>query len=455
MAGAGTVVLLVAALVPPAIIAAKVARYGVNVPFWDQWAFVPALAAALDGDVSLATLWMQHNEHRLVLPRLVMFALARATQWNTRAEMAASLVVALCILATLALLVRRTVRPLAPALAPWLVVVASLLFFTPAQWENWTWGWQIQIFLNVFAVVLGAAAVARWGASRLGIAAIVVAAIAGSLSFASGLVLVALVPVAVGVAAAAGGERPTFRRLLAVLAVAGGLVAIYLHGFEHPVQHPALSTRTHDLLLVARYVPVYLGGGFGTPSMFRAGAWGTGGIILFTAAAGGLWWRSPAHRPALVPWVLLAAYAVLAGVITGVGRVGFGVEQALSARYVGISALFWISLGVVGGLAATHFVERTTRRGTVYAIVALTACIVTLAAEDYAASWARGETLMKSRRRDELLGRACVLHADTAPDACLRLLFPDVDRVRTGARDLARRRLGPFADGERATPRAE
>src|SRR5262245_51085069 len=51
---------------------ALVARYGSNVPSWDEWDMVPTLTGTQP--VSAEWLWSQHNEHRVPLPRLVLLA---------------------------------------------------------------------------------------------------------------------------------------------------------------------------------------------------------------------------------------------------------------------------------------------------------------------------------------------------------------------------------------------
>ena len=52
--------------------AALVARFGSNVPSWDEWDMVPTLTG--EQPVSAEWLWSQHNEHRVPLPRLVLLA---------------------------------------------------------------------------------------------------------------------------------------------------------------------------------------------------------------------------------------------------------------------------------------------------------------------------------------------------------------------------------------------
>jgi len=70
---------LVLALVPLAFLLCVVARYAVPVPYWDQWEFVPLLEKTYHGQLTFHDLWAQHNEHRILFPRIIMLALAHLT----------------------------------------------------------------------------------------------------------------------------------------------------------------------------------------------------------------------------------------------------------------------------------------------------------------------------------------------------------------------------------------
>jgi hypothetical protein len=155
---------LLAAFVPPYLVARSVARYGVDVPVWDQWQFAGLVADAAEGRVDAGAFLAQHNEHRLVVPRLAMLALATASGWDVRWELAANLVVAGLTLLLLVVLLRDTVGRRMPVAVPVLVLVASCITFSPSQWENWMWGWQLQIYLAAFVAVT-IAFVCRGGAA--------------------------------------------------------------------------------------------------------------------------------------------------------------------------------------------------------------------------------------------------------------------------------------------------
>lgn len=60
-------------IMAPGVIAAfYIHRFAVNVPFWDQWVFVPLLQALHRKDIPafLAYLWHAQNEQRLVMPQI-------------------------------------------------------------------------------------------------------------------------------------------------------------------------------------------------------------------------------------------------------------------------------------------------------------------------------------------------------------------------------------------------
>ncbi len=62
------------ALFPPLYILYLITRYGIDVPFLDQWEFVPLLGNFRSGALSFHDLWAQHNEHRIFFPRLIQEA---------------------------------------------------------------------------------------------------------------------------------------------------------------------------------------------------------------------------------------------------------------------------------------------------------------------------------------------------------------------------------------------
>ncbi|HKA13479.1 MAG TPA: hypothetical protein VKH41_00555 [Myxococcota bacterium] len=101
-------------------------RHAVNVPFWDQFSLYEAFAR---GTGAWGLFRWQHGPHRQGLPFLLIAGLARATDWDARAD-AFAVGAAVCAAAALALWLRRRVS------GPFHAADAAipLLVLTPAQY---------------------------------------------------------------------------------------------------------------------------------------------------------------------------------------------------------------------------------------------------------------------------------------------------------------------------------
>jgi hypothetical protein len=131
---------------PALVILLLISIYAVNVPYWDQWDEVPRLIEKMNsGTLGLPDFFAQHNEHRIVFPRLIMFGLALLTRWNIKVELVASWILA-CISAYNLWRLCRVTGFFGSTADFWLLFAANVLLFTPLQSENWLWGFQIGFF---------------------------------------------------------------------------------------------------------------------------------------------------------------------------------------------------------------------------------------------------------------------------------------------------------------------
>ncbi len=333
---------LILALLPLSILVLNVAEYHVDVPFWDQWNFVPLLGRSYEQGVTLADLWGQHNEHRLLFPRLIMMGLARASGYNIVLELAVIILLAAATFAFLWHQFFRTARALGYSGFPWPLPVISLLVFTLGQAENWLWGWQIQIFLNVLAVVAGLVLLGRrpfrwanyWGAMGCGILA--------TYSFANGLLFwplgllgLILVPLR--------KRRQRMEASALWIAATVGVAGSYLYHFryESPSGAPWTQFLEHPGEYL-KYVFTYLGRPVINYQEYAL-AIGLTGVLLFVFLSLRYFPKKHSEGPAVLPFFLLGLYSIGCGLLTGIGRVGFGSVQATSGRYVPFSALLWVS----------------------------------------------------------------------------------------------------------------
>jgi len=426
------------AAIPLVLLASMLANFAVDVPYWDQWDLVPYLEQAARGELDLAALAAQHSEHRLLFPRVAMLALARASGWDVRWEMALSLLLAVSSLLGFAVLFRRGARRAGTAAWSLLPPLAAVALFSLRQWENWIWGWQLQVHLNVLAVVLGVGfATAR---SRRGLALVgaLVLGFVAQYSFACGLAYWPIVGAVLAVQPGfARGERA--RRLALWTAVAAAAAAAYLVGYQKPPWTPDawLFLRRPDLFAV--YVIAYLGAPL-SPDPEVPGATavavglGAAGLALLGWAA----WRLRAAGVGLAllsPFLALAAYAGAAAAVTGVGRLGLGPSQALLSRYTTIGQLLWLADCALLGLlvACGSRVEGRPRRAK--AALAGIALALTLASLASVPRFTRSYRLLAAARD--------ALRAGQDSEA-LAVLHPSRDVLWQRARTLERLGLSVY-----------
>ncbi len=421
----------------------QVNTYRVDVPFMDQWNFVSILGKFYQGTLSIRDLWLQHNEHRLVFPQIVMLLLAEVSRWNISYELAFSLFLAVGILSILVWQIRNTETRLQVRLR-WLLPIVSVMVFSLAQGENWLWGFELQVFMNVLAVVAGLVLLGqpahRWaffGAILLGIIA--------TYSFANG-VLYWFLGLFTLLLLAIDDRRLRTSRLVLWAATAILTIGSYMYDYHTPGQHPSLLVALQQPLLYLQYVLVYLGipVTVGSSQCVAYGlacdqvaavavAAGVSGLVLFGLIIAWLARRIP--PTVLAPYIGIGLYGVLSAFLTGIGRVGFGIDQAMASRYVTISSLMWIAL------VSMLFIGMTTRGADrPYAGYALTVFFV-------------GFVLVNSIqwqtyfvwRRDFLLPVRAEL-TSLKNDNLLKHTFPSPDYVRAQTQILKKYHLSVFRD---------
>jgi hypothetical protein len=437
-----SLIILIPALIPVLILAGNVAKYHVDVPFWDQWNFVPLLGQSYEGGIAFRDLWAQHNEHRLLFPRLIMLGLARASRYNVVWE----LVVILLLAATTFFLLCRQFIKAAGASGfsglPWALPVFSLLVFTLGQAENWLWGWQIQIFLNVLAAVAGLSLLGRrefrwvqfWPAAGLGVLA--------TYSFANGLVFWPLGFLALLLAPPTNKKHKAWA-LAAWTAVTAAVAVSYFYRFRY--QSPSGRPWSYFLSRPGEYI-LYLLKFLGRPVInYEAYALAIGliGLLLFGAFSFLSLRDRRAEAPAFLPFILFGLYSIGCGLFTGVGRVGFGSAQAMSGRYVPFSALLWVSnFAFLYALARQVRDRMRARPMKAFALAGIGVISFLLVFGIARTSYRVGYRVFKSYHSRMSAARAELGRGEDKQ--VLLNLYIDPDYVRRGAEILKRHKLSVF-----------
>lgn len=419
-------VFYVFAFLPPLYILYLITRYGIDVPFWDQWEFVLLLKKYKTGVLSFPDIWAQHNEHRILFPKLIMLALAAATGWDIRYELYANFVLAGLIFIFLNLLFRKEAGG---RCKPWFSVVAAFLVFSPVQQENWTWGWQIQIFLGVLGAVVAVWSVSRYPAQWKGLLVAMGAAIVASYSFSNGL----LTWPVVGMLLLA--QRQWKMRHVGLWTAAFIIsVFLYYHGYQKPELHPSLLYPLNHPYDYIRYVFVYLGSPLAFSKREHAIAIGILLTCVLCIASIQVWRSGREGFKRLLPWLALALYSISSAAVTGIGRSGFGVDQAMASRYTTISTPFVVSVFVVaaywiGGYPDSH--KRLPAK-----LTAVVCFVSVLLLFSYASSFSRSVRVFARTFEGRQKAKVCLENAASVDEACLKILYPDVAIVRERAKML-------------------
>jgi len=341
--GLRQVLLGLAILTPPAAMLFIIHRYGVNVPYWDEWDMLSVVPKAYDGTLDWGSIWGQQLEHRSVTAKIVSILLAKTTQLNLVDEMylgfGFNLGSLLLIWNMLARSLRERGRPLVAPLA----IVASLLLCWPVTFEIWTWGIaSFQYFSASFWAVLTVWAVTRWPGRWEGVAVAAISTTAAIFTTGHGF---ALIPVGIlGMLACGAADRKMRWARIGLFSLIGlWCVIAYLQGYTSPGHQPTDELTHYNVAHLVRYFLTYIGSPFWTPESRLSRYFGVLGLVV---AGGGAYYLIRSMRDWLkvaMPWMLLACYTLVNAGVTMVGRIRFGVYQAASSRYSAITILFWIS----------------------------------------------------------------------------------------------------------------
>jgi hypothetical protein len=332
------IVAWLSALLPLGLVIHLVCAYKVEIPYQDQWEMVPIVARAMHGGLRFDDLWKLLNEHRLVIPKLIMVGLAVRTRWNLDCELALNFLLAGGIFALLARMMERDLRKLGEPHA-WLAApICAWMLFSLKQFENWLWGFQFFFFLCVLVCLGGVAVLARaplrWG--RLWIAA----ALGCIATFTMALALIYWF-VGLAVLAVIRTERPRLRlKAVAVWSiVALAILALYFTGYRRPPLDESPFYFLGHPIRYAVFVLIVLGAPLGGS---LAAAMGAVGVALNLAVLALQWRRRWAAWEVFLPYWTIAAFALTGVLFISAGRVHFGFDQARVTRYVTLVMPFWV-----------------------------------------------------------------------------------------------------------------
>jgi hypothetical protein len=412
--------------------------FGVNVLVRDEWLMTWLIDKWFSGTLAISDFWTQHNEHRLVLVRIVILLLATITHYNVKTEMYVTQTVFLTTLIIYFLAFYDSTRASKRAKLL-LFVPISFLVFSPRQEETWLLGILVQFalvlmfsVLTLYLISLLAKRTSGYGIFASALTSATAATLTSSqglLVWPVGLLQLLLIPV----------EKPAKKVVVGVWSLVGVAewVLYFLDWTKPPNSTPSLLYALAHPLEGVGYFLTVLGGSFFKQESFAI----VGGLVIAALIAVSLFL---AYRNRTVAdhsfWValILFSFAILAAVTAA--RVGFGAQQALVSRYSSFSLLAVIGVYVL--LAKLAF----ELKSFVAAVLVGILCVLLLVGLpiSYVEGVQVGQRMQTNRGHDIYI----LSTWKDQPDEALKLLFPiPVDLRAKGwgaARILQRHDLNVF-----------
>jgi hypothetical protein len=331
-------------LTPAAFLAVLIIEYSVDFPQWDQWVYVRFFQNLALHTLTFSDLFAQVNEYRQFFPNLIFVVLGRLTHWDLRYEMWATFLVA-CVTSFNVYRLARLTNDSTNWSRVLLLFMANLLIFSPVQFQNWLQGQQLVYYVPI-ACVTTCIVVAH---SKLNpIARFLICGCLATIStFSSANGVVCWFVVLPVLLTASPDGIPARRWLVAAWTV--GLLsnaALYLYGYQKPWWSPSpvlALANPHGAVL-------YFLGFLGAPLGLERGKLAVPlGILLLSLYAVGCvlvfrFRRESTFVRRMTPWLMVGAYSVLTGVMTMIGRLGFGAGQSMNSRYIGYSVYLVVAL---------------------------------------------------------------------------------------------------------------
>lgn len=403
--------------------------FGVNIPVWDDYEMGPVFTLFFNGDPAwVDKIFEQHNHSRIFFPKLIFIVDAIMTNWDLKVLMFLSWSVIGVSLVPVYFLLKKLDKNFV-----WLMIPISVVFYSPHQYENLLWGWQIQWYLTLASLLWAIFFLNRSGYSNFLIS--IPLAIISSFSLLLGLLIWPI-----GLISLVFSKNNKIKTLIWL----GSAILVYLLFFTD-YQIPAgndiaLSASTLEFLF--SYIFVYLGSGFVSFELTTKALIGIS-LLLFSIP-GIIWFKFKGNSLSkLIPWFQISSIGFLAAIMTGISYQSFGLWTATALRYITISNLFVISALVFFFLifiSKNKPIELKNIR-TIFLIFIITSGSV-LMSITYVSGWESGK-IHHDKRIDALDCYSLPLYMDD----CLPVLYPEnmQQRFLLLANDLPALKLSPFS----------
>jgi hypothetical protein len=346
-------ILMVLAAAPAALALAFIFYFGVDSHTGDEWD--PDMAGvfikAYHHQVTFGDLVSLHNEHRLLVPRLLYILLNVFTKWNNFADVLAAWVIFVGTSLGVLRLIQWTdgdfTWPPRPGIAG-LWFVSNVFVFAPPQFENWLSAWGLANALpgalTVAAILAARTACRSW--ARLALC--MLPAVAATFSNGCGFLTWGLA----GLVMAWSDSWQEFRgkgpKLIAWAAALALCAALYFHNYHPPA---ARDEYRHSAALAIQFITLFAGNSFLYTTPFWLTACPVIGAILLAAFGACVllfaffrWSGETGICRRMVVWLAAGGFGLGTAILGMVSRAGYGLGQGSISRYVSFSIFLPLAL---------------------------------------------------------------------------------------------------------------
>ena len=316
------------------------------VPFWDSWnGYLGFYFRLVSGDWSVW--WEQHNEHRILLARLIFWA--NLAFFEGKAWVL--IVVNYLLIAAISLVFFIASKEIDNKQNSFFGFFLVTWLISWSQKENLTWGFQSQFFLAQFLPLLSFyllhRAVSLNKNSRLMFLAACFSGLLSIGSMANGILTLPMMTLYAIV------SQMSKRRVLVLAFLAGTSIFAYLYDYHAISSHGSLwQALNENPLGLAAYVFTYLGSPFyyffgESPQAFKL-AQIAGFFFVTLAAIFSLHLANKKNRSSLQLAMLIFIFYI-GGTAFGTagGRLSLGLDQAISSRYATPALMAWAALFIL------------------------------------------------------------------------------------------------------------
>jgi hypothetical protein len=358
----------VSPLVMALLLALLVRMYGVNIPFNDDFNSPGRMLFDwLQGNFGWQSLWQQHAESRLFVPRIIWLIETFTVGWSTKHWMYASVVMCAVEAYLLALLLQKSVWNTA---LKWAVAgCISLLLLHPRFGpETFLRGSQGIVLVPSLFIVVGWFLYSLRVSFRVKLLAYVILAEISTLTFANGMIVwVLLFPVfpLLHELRDSSKERRSILipTALACLCAAAGIGSYFVDYRSPPISWPA-----GGLAGFSKYFFSWTGAGLA--SIGNSPAASAFGVCLSAAAAAcvtvatveAVKDRSLVRLERTWPWLALVACVFVSGVVNTFTRSSLGINNAFARRYYLITMQMTIGLAGLVPILICYRADGSARR---------------------------------------------------------------------------------------------